>query len=85
LSAKDGEIKKEVIMPRGDGTGPQGGGSGTGGGMGRGGGGGRMGGGGMGLGGNCVCPSCGAKVVHQRGTPCYQVTCPKCGTKMTRG
>lgn len=58
----------------------QGGGQG----QGRGGGRGRMGGKGLGPGGYCRCPSCGNKVPHQQGTPCYQRTCPKCGTKMTR-
>jgi hypothetical protein len=65
-------------------------GRGAGGGMGRGAGGGAGGGRGrgggfaMGPGGNCVCPQCGAKAAHQRGTPCYQQKCPKCGTAMTR-
>ena len=65
---------------------PQGKGSGAGGGAGRGGGKGRgMGGGrGMGPGGNCVCPNCGEKVPHERGVPCFEVKCPKCGTTMTR-
>lgn len=45
---------------------------------------GRMGGFGLGLGGDCVCPSCGYKQTHGRGQPCYQMTCPKCGAKMTR-
>ncbi len=46
---------------------------------------GRMSGGfGLGPGGECVCPSCGHKVAHTRGVPCYQQTCPKCGAKMTR-
>ena len=72
-------------MPFGDGTGPSGRGPGTGRGMGRGGGRGRMGGGGLGPGGVCRCPKCGATVAHQRGVPCYQVSCPKCGTKMVRG
>jgi len=58
----------------------QGGGQG----QGRGGGPGRMGGRGLRPGGYCVCPSCGASVSHQRGNPCYQRSCPKCGTKMTR-
>ena len=74
-------------MPRGDGTGPFGGGSpGTGRGMGRGQGAGRgrMGGFAMGIGGNCVCPSCGKTVEHQRGTPCNQRKCPGCGAMMTR-
>lgn len=71
-------------MPRGDGTGPQGGGPGTGRGMGKGGGKGQMGGKGMGIGGNCICPSCGTKIPHQRSAPCYQIECPKCSAKMTR-
>ena len=76
-------------MPRGDGTGPpRGGGPGTGRGQGRGAGRmGRMGGTrpGVGPSGECVCPSCGATVAHQRGAPCYDVKCPKCGTAMVRG
>jgi hypothetical protein len=75
-----------VIMPRGDGTGPPGGGGpGTGRGLGRGRS--RMGGvkAGAGPGGNCVCPSCGAVATHQAGVPCYDISCPKCGAKMTRG
>jgi hypothetical protein len=63
-------------MPKGNGTGPIGQGAGRG----------AMGGNrpGSGVGGNCVCPSCGAKVSHQRGLPCYSVTCPKCGVKMVK-
>ena len=73
-------------MPRGDGTGPagQGAGTGRGTGAGRGAGQGRMGGQGAGIGGNCVCPSCGTKVSHQAGSPCYDISCPKCGAKMVR-
>ncbi|MBN1299296.1 MAG: hypothetical protein JW997_06400 [Actinobacteria bacterium] len=76
-------------MPRGDGTGPAGEGPGTGRGLGRGagqarGGQGRMGGQGLGPGGDCVCPSCGTKVAHQPGTPCYNIQCPKCGAYMAR-
>jgi len=72
-------------MPGGDGTGPLGQGPGTGRGMG-GGGRGRMGGNrpGAGPAGNCVCPKCKARVPHTVGNPCYQVSCPKCGTKMVR-
>jgi hypothetical protein len=62
-------------MPNGN----RGGGAGRG----RGGGSGR-GGSRRGPGGNCVCPQCGATSPHQRGVPCYQQECPKCGTKMTR-
>jgi len=70
-------------MPRGDGTGPFGGGPGTGRGSG-------LGKGsrnrpGLGPGGFCVCSGCGMKVVHQAGTPCYSINCPKCGMKMARG
>ncbi|NLK65836.1 MAG: DUF5320 domain-containing protein [Tissierellia bacterium] len=72
-------------MPFGDGTGPMGQGPGTGRGMGTGRG--RMGGSsaGAGPGGYCVCPKCGAKVPHQRGIPCYNMNCPQCDTRMTRG
>ncbi len=64
-------------MPGGDGKGPP---------AGKGQRGGRMKGNksGTGPGGNCVCPGCGEKVTHQQGTPCYNVSCPKCGTKMMR-
>ena len=67
-------------MPRGDGTGPPGGTGGGGGGRGR------MGGSrpGAGPAGECVCSKCGATVPHQAGQPCYQMTCPKCGTRMIR-
>ncbi len=40
---------------------------------------------GAGLNGFCVCPICGAMASHQRGNPCYNMGCPKCGTKMVRG
>ena len=39
---------------------------------------------GLGPGGDCVCPNCGEKASHERGTPCFEVKCPKCGTPMTR-
>ncbi len=79
-------------MPFGDGTGPLGRGPGTGRGGGRGfgrGGGsgrGRMGGNrpGAGPAGFCICPSCGEKVPHQAGVPCYSLDCPKCGMGMVR-
>jgi len=75
-----------VIMPRGDGTGPYGGGPGTGRGMGTGTGRGRMGGNRPGAGpdGDCICPACGARVPHQVAVPCYNLSCPKCGAKMAR-
>jgi len=74
-------------MPRGDGTGPGGQGPGTGRGMGRsqGQGRGRMGGPfAAGPGGSCVCPKCGATAAHVVGQPCNAISCPNCGTKMTR-
>jgi len=72
-------------MPRGDGTGPAGGqGPGTGRGLGRSGNRGKMGGFAAGPAGKCVCPSCGEKIEHQTGVPCYERKCPKCGTMMTR-
>jgi len=37
-----------------------------------------------GPGGNCVCPSCGKRVPHERGVPCYQRECPNCGTRLVR-
>ena len=45
---------------------------------------GRKGGFALGPGGECVCPKCGYKAPHQRGVPCYQQKCPKCGSMMTR-
>jgi len=70
-------------MPGGNGTGPADSSSRTGEVQGRGGRG-QGGASGAGPGGNCVCPSCGATVAHQAGVPCYQVSCPKCGTRMVR-
>jgi len=34
--------------------------------------------------GYCVCPRCGHKVPHVAGTPCTELTCPKCNTTMVR-
>jgi len=44
----------------------------------------RFGGKGSGPSGDCVCPSCGAKVPHRAGLPCNQIDCPKCNMKMMR-
>jgi predicted Fe-Mo cluster-binding NifX family protein len=75
-----------AFMPGGFGMGMGRGGQGRGQGKGQGGGRGRMGGPAAGgPGGVCVCPSCGEKAPHERGQPCNQVSCPKCGAKMTRG
>lgn len=58
---------------------------GRGGGRGQGRGPGRMGGKqAAGPGGYCVCPSCGQRVPHQAGQPCYDIKCPKCGAAMMR-
>jgi len=61
----------------------QGNSSGQGRGMGRGQGG-RGGGRGVGPGGVCVCPNCGHETQHPRGTPCFEMKCPKCGAQMAR-
>jgi len=34
--------------------------------------------------GKCICPSCGERLPHRQGMPCYSVKCPKCGAMMTR-
>jgi predicted Fe-Mo cluster-binding NifX family protein len=76
--------KEEMTMPRGDGTGPGGPGGGKGRGpvgQGRGRRGGPLAGGPVGT---CVCPKCGHREPHERGAPCVQKKCPKCGTAMTR-
>jgi hypothetical protein len=46
---------------------------------------GRMGGpNAAGPGGYCVCPQCGHQEPHERGIPCNQRQCPKCGASLTR-
>ncbi len=67
---------------QGGGTG-SGRGGGTGKGQGQGGGRGQ-GGNAPGAGGECVCTACGATAPHQRGIPCTQNACPRCGSMMVR-
>ena len=38
----------------------------------------------MGEGGYCICPKCGERIAHQRGSPCQEERCPECGAKMLR-
>jgi predicted DNA-binding protein (UPF0251 family) len=38
----------------------------------------------MGAGGYCICPKCNERIAHQRGIPCQEENCPKCGRKMMR-
>ncbi len=79
----------EAMNGKGRGMGPGGGsrrGTGSGGGRGQGGAGrGRMGGPvAGGPDGSCVCTQCGHAEPHQRGVPCTERACPKCGAPMTR-
>ena len=67
------DTKEVSRMPRGDGTGPMGGGGGR-----------RRGNAFAGPRGNCVCPACGRKLPHDQGQPCSQMTCPDCGKRMVR-
>lgn len=39
---------------------------------------------GAGQGGYCICPKCGYRKRHGRGSPCMNLTCPKCGASLTR-
>lgn len=45
---------------------------------------GQKGGQGLGPDGECVCTKCGHTSPHERGVPCFDMKCPKCGIKMTR-
>ena len=38
----------------------------------------------QGPGGHCVCPACGYKIPHERGAPCFELRCEKCGESMVR-
>jgi len=73
-----GMNKEEYLM-----NGRKSGGMGQGGGQGQGRGrmGGPLAGGAVGT---CLCPKCGHRETHERGVPCVQKQCPKCGTAMTR-
>jgi predicted Fe-Mo cluster-binding NifX family protein len=33
----------------------------------------------------CACPGCGYQHPHERGIPCHQITCPRCGQRLARG
>ena len=71
-----GMNKEEHLM-----NGSKRGGMGQGGGQGRGRMGGPLAGGTVGT---CLCPKCGHREPHERGVPCVQKQCPKCGTALTR-
>ncbi len=77
---------QEDFIMRGRKGGGMGSGGGRGmGGQGRGQGAGRMGGPfAAGPEGACVCPQCGYQEPHERGVPCTQKMCPKCGIAMSR-
>jgi len=32
----------------------------------------------------CICPKCGYKKTHKKGTPCSTIKCPKCNINLTR-
>ena len=81
--------ERSIMNGKKGGGGGQGQGTGTGSGTGQGQGrGGRRaagaGGAAAGPGGYCVCLSCGERAVHERGVPCINQKCSKCGASMTR-
>lgn len=39
---------------------------------------------GAGVGGECICSSCGEIISHETGEPCYKRSCPNCGKSMIR-
>ncbi|OGD53786.1 hypothetical protein A3J78_02565 [Candidatus Beckwithbacteria bacterium RBG_13_35_6] len=39
---------------------------------------------GSGPGGDCACPECGYKIIHQRGMPCSGLQCPNCKINLER-
>lgn len=79
-------INREVNIMNGMGQGGRGMGSGQGQGQGQGGRRAGRGGGPPAAGpdGDCICPQCGQKEPHQRGVPCFERKCPKCGAVMVR-
>lgn len=78
------QSNREEVPMFGRGSG-RGAGGGQGGGNRGGGGRGRMGGRkAAGPAGACLCPACGHRETHERGVPCTQKQCPKCGAAMTR-
>lgn len=81
----------EESSMNGQGCGGRGRGTGRGGGMGKGGGQGMGQGRGRqnlsvneGIYDTCECPKCGHREPHDRGMPCFQKQCPKCGSNMIR-
>lgn len=38
----------------------------------------------LGKNGFCICPKCGTKFPHHRGTPCQEERCDKCVAKLLR-
>ena len=73
------QFRRPVYAMNSRGAGAAGGGRG-----GKGRGTGRKGGFAAGPGGSCVCPKCGYTTPHTLGSPCYQQSCRRCGTPMTR-
>jgi len=93
LGGRHGFMHKEKMAMNGKNPGGRGNGGGGqgGGGMGQGAGrgrgsqkAGRMGGVAAGPQGFCVCPQCGQREAHQRGVPCYERKCVKCGAALIR-